>query len=78
MNIKILAIRLLQFFSLLVLAYVLYYNFFLEEQLVSSHASDTKFHARAYSLAMLWVVAIHVYSLYWHFKIKDSAPVQSK
>lgn len=64
MNMKILGIRLLQIFSLIVLAYILYYQFFLEEQLASTFTSDAKFYARAYSLAMLWVGLLCFYSVY--------------
>lgn len=78
MNMKILGIRLLQIFSLIVLAYILYYQFFLEEQLASTFTSDAKFYARAYGFAMLWIVVIHMYSIYRYFKIKDLEAVQSK
>lgn len=61
---KILGIRLLQIFSLFVLAYILYYQFFLEEQLASSLASNAKFYTRAYSLAMFWLGVVCFYSVY--------------
>jgi len=64
MNMKILGIRILQIFSLLVLSYVIFYNFFLEEQLTSALASNAKFYRRAYSLSMFWMSLIFFYHLY--------------
>lgn len=64
MNMKILGIRLLQIFSLFVMAYILYFQFFLEEQLASTFTSDAKFYARAYSLAMFWLGVVCFYFVY--------------
>lgn len=64
MNMKILGIRILQIFSLLILSYGIFYSFFLEEQLASSLASNAKFYRRAYSLSSFWLSLVCFYHLY--------------
>lgn len=78
MNMKILGIRILQIFSLLILSYVIFYNFFLEEQLTSALVSNAKFYRRAYSLSMFWMSLVCFYHLYQQvLKTEQKTPTKS-